>query len=166
MIDFVLGVLFSWYFMCFCIVAIFTTLHNEAEAWAGFWTFLVGVSLYGMFNIDVETLGYMAILWLPIGIAWSLWRFKRYTRYIMLKSDMKSMNNSELNRLKDRISPSGNISRIVGWIIAWPFSLIENIFSDLFTLISEIVRTHLIGLYNQIVRGYLGEIEQAKRNRQ
>ena len=109
-------------------------------------------------------------LYVVAGIAWSIWRWTRYVQKAaenyqeiaeQLKSKFKDKNTSEnvremeyeKTKFKDKIDVKDNKSRIVGWIVYWPWSAFWNITGDFFNAIYD----HLKAVYQKIANKALAK---------
>ena len=61
--------------------------------------------------------------------------------------------------LKDRINYANNIGRIVFWTLIWPFSLLDNILSDLINALIELVKNKLAIPYESISKKALDSLD-------
>ena len=94
------------------------------------------------------------IIYLIVGAAWSVWRYRRYVQ-TQLKS--VSMNTSippefeiqEKYSVRE-LSPKNSTDRIVHWILIWPFSMIENLTRDMVHVVREFVRRGMSAIYNHV----------------
>ena len=142
-------------------------VHENSERWAVFWVAVLGCLAYWTSNVDPVTALTYAALYIPIGVGWSMYRWRRFCKaevertnknMIDLKNPKRTIsdidanlhNDSERNRLENKLQASNNITELVSWIIVWPFSLLENVLGDVYDMIVTLVRKHLINVYTRI----------------
>jgi hypothetical protein len=115
--------------------------------------------------VDVKTLGMFIGAYIPIGLFWSFFRWRRFCNRKVAEfneydwGDDSGAKTSAINHLKRDIDPSKNVGRVVQWIFIWPFSLIDNILGDIYDMVVNLVRVHLISLYRRISDNALKRID-------
>jgi len=151
-------------------------VHEESDGWAILWMVALGAIIYHIFRIDTMTLLIGAGAYIPIGIFWSFYRWKRFCNtkvndYNERKTARLAVDEVEavqqlahweernLDSLKDQVSPGNNITRLVNWIIIWPFSVVENVLGDLYDMVVDLVKVHLINLYTKISSNALNNVK-------
>ena len=138
-------------------------VHEECQGWSIFWLGLLGFIAYHATGISLTTAAIYAVVYIPIGIVWSMYRWKRFCStkveenndYVdMIEASGTTPSPMEEDRrkaaLQVTLSPTSNITRCVHWIMAWPFSAIENVLGDLYDMIVTLVKTYLINVYASI----------------
>ena len=152
---------FSWYFVAFTVMMSIISTYKHSEGWSAIWTILAVGSVAGIFGIELATLGYVILLWIPIGIAWSIWRFEKHVKNIWDEVELdEHIDSYTLNRSKSRMLPSNNISTITGWIIAWPISIVVNALGDIYDIVHALIFRYSIGIYNSISKSYIDKIDE------
>lgn len=137
---------------------IFEFYDNVLSVYTGIAAALVA---YFMFNIPLTTLAIYAGIYLIVGIVWSFWRFKRYTdKQVDEYNEITDKKDYEYHRLLERISLKSSTGRIVAWITVWPFSMIENLTSDIVKLLKSLVTDVLKYFYNIIVNNAVSKIDK------
>lgn len=137
---------------------IFEFYDNVLSVYTGIAAALVA---YFMFNIPLTTLAIYAGIYLIVGIVWSFWRFKRYTdKQVDEYNEIADKREYEYNRLLERISLKSSTGRIVAWITVWPFSMIENLTSDIVKLLKSLVTDVLKYFYNIIVDNAVSKVNK------
>jgi hypothetical protein len=82
-VDFISGVVFTYYFVAGLFLLAILLDHNERSGWSAF---LAILSIYIVQDILVLSLmetGIFAALYIPIGLIWSGWRWKRHCSKIV-----------------------------------------------------------------------------------
>jgi hypothetical protein len=79
------------------------------------------------------------VVWTVAGVIWSVWRWSRYV--------VKTIKEAHGGDVKYQLQLSRNKTRIINWIVYWPWSLIWNITGDFFTGIYEAME----GVYQKIL---------------
>jgi len=174
-----LAVFFSFWGMGIVALFVLWLVHEESEAWAIAWLFVLAFITYNVFTIDLMTLLISMAAWIPIGICWSFYRWKRFCADLVeehneQKTLVYAQNNftdpgerermeremaRDFDRLKDRVDPGENITRLVQWILIWPFSVIENVLGDIYDMVVQLVKTYLINFYSKISNNALNQVK-------
>lgn len=110
-----------------------------------------------------------AILYLIIGSIWSIWRYRRYVQIRMSQVSFTSFDEKRYTE-KDfmdkysvrELSPERSMERIVHWILIWPFSMIENLTTDIIQVVRVFVTRGLANMYNYI---YASVVQDSYKNR-
>jgi hypothetical protein len=156
MIDYML-IFFATYLLTWpalvalCIFGIWAE-HNESRGFAVFWALVAGVSAFFYFDVPLQSIAICSIGYVCFGIAWS---FYRYKRFIVAKAERISEIN--YGRIED-YHPSRMLDTITAWIIIWPFSLIENLCSDIINGVEALVKKVFKGVYNRIYEAAVADI--------
>lgn len=156
MFAFILG--WGWFALAalFVLGIIFESYSNTG--WALFIAVLFVGLAYSFFSVSLIGLGIGAAVYIPIGLFWSWYRYKRHADKAIEKS--KDMSIAEKERLVRTFHPKEMLGTIVQWILIWPFSIIENMIGDLIHAIESLVTKWFRGVYHTIydsaVRSILG----------
>lgn len=151
-------------------------VHEESDGWALLWLAVFSAIAYWIFKVDTMTLLIGVAAYIPIGVCWSFYRWKRYcTSAVESYNERKTQRVSQddvqgvadlahwternLESLKDDVAPGNNITRLVNWILIWPFSVIDNVLGDLYDMVVTLVKKHLINLYTRISSKALDNVE-------
>lgn len=154
MIETVLAFLAGW-FLSWPALAILCGLgilfeHNEARGTAIFILLVSAVTAFFFFDVTAIQLATIAGIYLVVGTVWSFWRYRRYVRReveIIKHGDY----TPDVTSIKlGYLTPANNTERIVGWIIVWPFSAIDNLVGDFINLLTELVNTAFRKVYASI----------------
>lgn len=151
--------LFTWPALLLLIVAGIFFEHNGARSWAVFLGIVALLVSYFMFNVPLQTLVVVAVGYIAVGVVWSFWRYKVHVdkRVAALAgiSDAPNFRQTEIAKL----APSRMADTIVAWIIIWPFSMVENVLSDVLTMIRGLVDRVFKGVYHRIYSKALATLE-------
>jgi hypothetical protein len=161
-IGFLLGFFLSWPgIISFCLAGIWFE-YVEWRGMAIFMSLVAAVTAFFFFKVPFEHLVYYAIGYLVLGITWSVWRYKRFVDREVEK--FNELNDNAKRNTKDmtlhHLSPLSNVDKIVGWIIAWPFSFIENVTRDIIHWIEVQVRTTLRKIYEYVYNSAIKNIKE------
>jgi hypothetical protein len=171
-LAFVGAIVVSYWFLCILVCVILWNVHLDNDGWAIIWLAALTAAAYFAFTVSWQTIAIAAAVYIPIGLIWSIYRWKRHCKtaledYQDSKERIQSgkENNSWDNKLERRqedakklMNPAKNIDRIASWVIVWPFSLIDNIIGDLIDMVRDIIKKYLIRIYDTIAGKYLKEI--------
>lgn len=116
-------------------------------------TALAAVVAYLFFQVPLPHVIYGSGVYALIGVAWSLWRYRRYVR----EKVPEAFSESDLRAL----APGRNAGRIVHWMVVWPVSMASNLVGDVLVLAKSIVTKWLRSIYEGI---YQGAVTAAKKD--
>lgn len=105
-----------------------------------------------MFNVDLPTLGIYAVGYFVVGIVWSFIRYRKYVK-LSLASGYPSVEN---------LAPNKQTSKIVFWVMNWPFSMVDQLSGDLIDLVRYTVTTYFGGIYKKIYQSLVAEFSASK----
>ena len=108
---------------------------------------------------------YHILAYLIVGVAWSMWRFKKHVKNHRIElqrkidEDVKRNPDVHWNKpsedvikdFKDNVGVYHNIDRITSWILNWPISLLENLLQDTIDFIHKVIKEHLVKMYNYFI---------------
>jgi hypothetical protein len=140
-----------------CILGIWCE-HNESRGFAVFWALVAGASAFFYFNVSLESIAISSVGYVCFGIVWS---FYRYKRFIVAKMEYLRDSNLLVVPLEQRAMeyhPTKMLDTITAWIIIWPFSLVENLCSDIITGIETLVKSVFKGVYHRIFNAALADV--------
>lgn len=148
MFEFILGFLLSWpalaiIFALGCISEAF-----ENHGWAVFFGLVAGAVSYFYFGLTLGQLLAWAGAYLGVGFLWSFWRYKRYADRVV--DEYKDKNETSKLHALEKLHPTKMLDIIMSWVLIWPFSMLENVTSDVVRLIKDVVTKVLKGIYNRI----------------
>lgn len=106
-------------------------------------TLLAGFVAYLFFGVPLTYVLYGLVGYAVIGVAWSLWRYRRYVRAFVAKYP-----NGDFSKL----APAREAGRIVQWMLAWPVSMVSSITGDIIVVAKSLVTGWLRGIYEGIWR--------------
>lgn len=148
MFAFVAGFLLSWPALIGLALIGVLFEHNGARGWAVTTALVLAASAYFFFAVPLLTILIGAAAYLVAGVAWSVWRYKRYVDKTVEK--YKAENEAVRRRVIEALHPKAMLSTLTAWILIWPFSLVENIAGDLINAIQALVTKVFRGVYHSI----------------
>lgn len=151
-------VLSWWVFVPLCLI-IGWVVHNEEAGWAMFLTVCSIAILCGILQLSVVTIGIGAIVYLPIGLVWSIWRWKRKVNYIVRQVQDGDMSS---DRGREEVLVRNNLQNLVSWVIVWPFSVVESFIGDIVELVQIAVRNWFRSVYEKISNDAIQKIDSIK----
>jgi hypothetical protein len=159
----VTGYLLTWPALVVLLLVGIVFEHKGARGWAVA-TGLVAMAIsYFYFDVALQTILYLAIAYLAVGLVWSFWRYNVYAKETVkwIKTLQVPDKFSETYRQShiDNLAPSKNLDRITAWIIIWPFSLIENLLGDLINAIQGLVTRVFKGVYSKIYLSHIKSLD-------
>lgn len=105
--------------------------------------FVMYKNMFYSILLNWQLLVICCILYLIIGIIWSFWRWYKYCK--------NYLNTIKYENYIDRLNVSNNRSRIIGWVIFWPWSFIWNIIGDIFNWIFKYFRSIYTNISNKLI---------------
>lgn len=137
---------------------------GDLDGWAVFAGIVSGVIAFFLFGLSILQIGIFTAIYFVAGIAWSFWRYKRYAENEIELFNSRDHHHHVLDRdcLVERLKIENMAGRITGWILSWPFSMIENVVGDVIRLIRNMVTDTLKGVYNSILNSATQKINPLK----
>lgn len=159
MLDIILLLTMTWWFI---IPASFLTvwfMHIDADWWALGLMLILGTVLYHFLQVPPKILGYIVMGYIPAGIVWSVYRWKRYCKEVFKTYYSKDMNKYDKARLQTRLQPKAQMTKILTWVFLFPLSFIESFIGDLIDTVETIIRKYLIAVYENIANKYTNQLK-------
>lgn len=170
-LAFLAGMLFNYWALGFAALVILGTTHFESYGWATLFGILLAVVLIGLFGVpEWKYVVYGALLYIPVGMLWSLWRWRGYCRQKIEDYDtdfeyLLSDDPDNIERLKNRykeamsITYGDNTLKATFWVVFWPFSALVTLFGDFIDFIHDYVVNGMVKLYNKISSQYTKRLD-------
>jgi hypothetical protein len=168
MFEIALGIIFSVYFIAALVIVAFIAEYNNSSQWAAFWLVVCAVVCEKMYSISWAYIGWFALAFIPIGLCWSVWRWKRYADKLVsdFNNDVKhnsSTRSDYIERcyysLQNHLNPQNNIVTIVGWVLSWPVSFINSMVGDFIAILESAIKKYFIGIFKRISNAASKRIE-------
>lgn len=154
MVEFILGVALSGPFLIGLLLTGIFLEHNEWRRTAVFLAILSAVIAVNYYSVSLRDIAIYSGAYAVFGIVWSFYRYKRFVSTKVAdykeRNGGKSVTQAGLQTMALEIHPAKNISKITGWIIVWPFSLIDNLTSDLINAVQTLIKTVFRSVYTRI----------------
>lgn len=183
MLEFIMGIAFSWYALIGLFIVAFACEHYDNSGGATIFTLFIGGVAYMLFGLSPVEMGYIALAWIPVGLCWSFWRWRRVcsdkvaeftkaiTSHTELRSNSPHFNDNGLDEIEkyqnearlslaESINPKRHTSRITYWIVSWPFSFLETILGDLISMVTGLVTTTFKQTYQRITDNSLMKVDK------
>jgi hypothetical protein len=142
--------------------------YHDSTGFSFFWGLIaVVISLY-VFNIPSEWIAYALYSYIPIGVLWSLWRWRRYCSSCLVtyQHEKKTYKHTPIEDLKASAIRTMNVThnkgRITGWILGWPWSVIINLTKDIIKALEKIISVYLRKVFEAISSSARSEISNDK----
>ena len=148
---FFLGVLSSYWFLGLSFL--FLLVYEYKESGVAYMFFLLTtLCLIVIFNITIP--GWTLLAYLPIGFAWSLWRYKKFVaKKLAINYEYAERNNLELSGINERqLTVKENLDRITHWIMLWPINMMMHLSADLWEAVGSFITNRLSNVYNSILQ--------------
>ena len=166
MLEFIGAVALTWWFVVGMFFWVILAVHSESDVWSFVGIAILGAVTYFFFGLDPATVGYGLLAYIPTGIGWSIFRWKRHCKRAFSSYSPDTKDNDpwtgalsskqDLIRLLD---PKRQMNKIITWIFVWPFSFLDNLIGDIIDLVRDFVKKYLIQIYNNIAGNYLDQIK-------
>jgi len=161
---FMMGMIFSPAMIIILLIIAVLFDHNEAKGWVVFVALVAAVLAWSVFGATWQQLLIVAGAWIPIGIAWSIWRWRRHCSKVVTKFKESGAVHPD-TYTTSKIDPANSKSTIVYWIIAWPISVIEMSIGDLIDVIGVLVTQVFKGTYARISASALRDLENINKQK-
>jgi hypothetical protein len=145
--EWVLALILSWPAIIGLFVIALCFEHNERHGWTTVFTTIALIALVAMFKLPWQQIGFMALAWLPIGLIWSMWRWRRRC------SNIIELNHSgELHKdmAEHKLAVENNFDVITYWTICWPVSFLEAFVGDIIDFVSNLIRKMFRSTYERM----------------
>lgn len=171
--EFILGFLVgSWWWALPIVYMVGAVFDSNDWKFASFVCLAtLAAAVYALQLVPVTYMWYAAAAYIPIGITWSIWRWRQYVQYKVANEletatagntypyrDLPSLKDRidlAKTRCRDRLSLADNAGRVTGWALLWPMSIVSNIVGDLYDVLKEFILTKLNRIYAAIVESAL-----------
>jgi len=124
---------------------------NNSEGWSVFWGFLLVGALVPIYNLTLVQTVFLVVIYFIVGFLWSFYRYKVWVKNSVDQYDQtyakKGMAVSHREEYFLRLRPNKNVSLILMWVLIWPFSIVENLCSDLVRLLRDLVKVTFSSVY-------------------
>lgn len=134
--------------------------HRQSQGWGIFWIIVSAALAYFAFGVDPKLIGYAALAYVPVGVIWSIFRYRKYTKEIVKKVQAGDMDDHHALRL---VRLSENKAKITYWVAAWPMSLVGRILGDIYDAIESVVVKLFKGTYARISADAEAQIKGIKK---
>ena len=119
--------------------------------WAFIITAIATVAAYYTFEVNAEGVMWSLLAYLPIGIAWSVYRWKLQVNDAVKEFETADPGHSNARRhARNKAQVDRYKGRLVYWAAMWPVSLAETFLGDVFRAVQHIVTEWFGSLYRSI----------------
>lgn len=109
-------------------------------------------------SVPANYVWYSLAAYVPVGLVWSMYRWKRYVDKKVDWYNYQVSNGGYSDRayidLKDRlgqdIDVKEQVSRVTGWVLAWPISVLDNVLGDLVETVKRLITVYFRSVYDRI----------------
>ncbi len=155
-LAFLAGYLLNWYALIILLIIGSTFESHGSHGWAVFVGLVAMTSAYFFFNIATSSLLLYGIAYLVAGFVWSFWRYKRHADKVV--DSCKAMSDSYKKREMELLAPNKMLDKITTWVVIWPFSMLENVLGDVFSLVQTAISKFFKGVYNRIYASAVAQV--------
>lgn len=156
--------------------------YNSRTEWSAFMLVVGGIISAVLSGVSITTIGIVAACYVPIGAIYSFWRWRRFVRTVVreINDKLKDSQNGEVflsisngswsskeaytkeqipKYITEEYTVGNYWSKIVGWIVIWPISVIDSFVGDIIDMLRTLVTGWLAGAYNKITKNALEELD-------
>lgn len=154
--EFIAGMLFTWPVLVLLGIIAILTEHKDRSGWAAIFAIGFVAVVYVIFDITWQNLLLIAAAYIPIGIVWSIFRFRRFCDFVVAET---KRTNGNRDAAKRKVEMSNNMDNIVYWAAAWPFSFLSSILGDLIDVMDSLIRNLFGKTFAKISQAAQGKID-------
>lgn len=166
-ILFSLGAIFTSLYFIIAIFAFAAFLdHRNSQGWAAF---LTGVSIWLIgryFDLSGKEIGFMLLAYIPVGMCWSVYGWKRHVSRVILENKKKQdsdekvvLTQQEYDSQRHKLNVYNNVGMLMIWVFGWPASLASSLCGDLIDQVELFLRKYLISIYQRISEKAIAELD-------
>lgn len=144
------GFILGWGWVALAILVILGIMleSHSSTGWAVFTGLLTATLAFFFFKLSLVSLAIGVAVYVPIGLFWSWYRYKRHAAKEVERA--RNMSVSQKEMIVKGLHPKAMLGTIVQWILIWPFSIVENLIGDLIHAIESLVTKWFRGVYHTI----------------
>lgn len=159
-VGFLLGVTISWWFWIPLSILLLVCDYRELRGDYSGWGYILAFVALIAISVNITLQWWYFVLYPFVGLAWSMWRYKRYVNFkIKQAMEENERYDEEFNReaLRSQLSIVRQSDRVAYWILLWPSNMIVNVFADVWDVLVEQLKTRLARIYNSILDGEMSK---------
>lgn len=159
-VGFLLGVTISWWFWIPLSILLLVCDYRELRGDYSGWGYILAFVALIAISVNITLQWWYFVLYPFVGLAWSMWRYKRYVNFkIKQAMEENERYDEEINReaLRSQLSIVRQSDRVAYWILLWPSNMIVNVFADVWDVLVEQLKTRLARIYNSILDGEMSK---------
>lgn len=168
----VIGVALWWPIIIPLILIAIYVEHQDSHGWMAFWAIVIHAWLFKFFEIDPVIVAYYTAGYVPVGILWSIYRWKRYVgafittrkRWEQEERNVTISNNYsntafvfDVEDVRESLTLLNNKQKILCWVMGWPISLAESFLGDLVHQLWTFISVRLGGIYKRIAESAISD---------
>jgi hypothetical protein len=180
--GFLVGVMASWWFLATCVILLIFADSDDYDD-SIFWAFLAGTLLviggYFAFGLDWERMKWVLAGYIPLGVVWSFFKYRKYCTKQAKRVLGKAFRNSadftftktqkrDFDELTSLPTVTGRVSY---WILFWPLSIVAWAVRDLLVdfadwLINSVFKKAYDAVRNSAVKNVRVVDDEPKKERE
>lgn len=164
---FAVGTIGFWALMIVTSILFIALIENEHYALEAVILTLLAIAYWKpLTTLDWQMVAVGIAIYMVVGAPWSAWRWKKYVKAKIKEYTLSdgTVQESNMCYIKLHTKVYSNKSRIIAWMVYWPWSMFWNILGDFFTMVYD----SMAGIYQKITDNALGNIKikpEVKNNR-
>jgi len=156
---FALGTIGFWALALVLSAIFIAAIENDHIAVPNVLLVLFGIAYWKpIMSVDWKLIVGGVVVYGLIGLAWSVFRWFRHVKAKIADQKRRYgevISTSSARDIKETVDVSRNKSRILSWIVYWPWSMIWNITGDFFNMLYESIS----GVYQKITDNAMGTFD-------
>ena len=157
--EFILGIVLSWYFIGAIIFVGLICEYNDNTELSAFLVIVGAILAKFYFAIDLSAILVLGLVYFLCGLLTALLRWYSYCiAEVNLFNNKESYYAHSFTSLNRTVDPSNNMSKICSWVIIWPIALFTFFTSDLVRLTKAFISKYCVGIFGSISRYALDKV--------
>mgnify|MGYP006158703051 CR=1 FL=1 len=130
-----------------------------------FFTILAGAAAFATFGVSTSSLITLAWIYVPVGLLWSVWRWRVHCSRRAEQALVDRGNNSNRAddiraKLERDVDLAGNVNKVIPWVLAWPTSMVAHFAGDLIRLVKIAITQWFGNIYRKFSNDALAKFDK------
>lgn len=163
--------IFAWPVLAILVLVSAVFDHRESPVWESLTAALSIFVLFQLIDVSWLVFGIVLVCYIPIGILWSYYRWRKQCNDIVRELTTKAQNKETITKFDKNIYNrkldfDQNIKTMAFWILVWPFSMISNVIGDLYDALCILISTRLSNKFRAISNKAMDQIQKLDQDRE
>lgn len=151
---FVLSIWLMWPVMLGTFILCLFFLDDDWQFFSAVFVIVFSLSIKSYLDIPWSQFQWYLYAYLPVGMVWSLHRYRRYLRHLREKYDQLDDDFDKRMLAKKLNDVTKSADKIVYWVYAWPLSALTWTLKDVIDFLKRLVTVHLRRVYERVAAPY------------